>query len=170
MSFFVFSDLNWEQIDAWLGALSAIRTITSISVRTHLRWHPRACRRGRLEGRKGGSEVEGVGNTGVVRSIRTSHRSIGAYGTVGWITLKVVACNVGHYFIYIYIHTDREMFCPKLENKLRARYPFFISTQPHNTINRFLFFDFFARVKNVGTRNEISIARCLKETRDVYIF
>lgn len=62
------------------------------------------------------------------------------------------------------------MFCPKLENKLRARYPFFISTQPHNTINQFLFFDFFARVKNVGTRNEISSARGLKETRDVYIF
>lgn len=32
-----------------------------------------------VEGTKGGSEVEGVGNTGVVRSIRTSHRSIGAY-------------------------------------------------------------------------------------------
>lgn len=34
---------------------------------------------GEMEERKGGSEVEGVGNTGVVRSIRTSHRSIGAY-------------------------------------------------------------------------------------------
>lgn len=32
-----------------------------------------------MGGREEGRRVEGVGSTGVVRSIRTSHRSIGAY-------------------------------------------------------------------------------------------
>lgn len=54
-----------------------------------------------MEGRKGEGEVEGVGNTGVVRSIRTSYRSIGAYVPSGESQRKIIAYNVGHNYISI---------------------------------------------------------------------